>query len=377
MVGDIVPSSDSLPNEPGCRSVANKRAWSCRLTATAILVIQILIAANPSARAAELPTIDEITQESAAFREASSNVQGQYRIYREDKFHPEAFDKSPSEMGLPLTEHGDLWRSKERFRANFASLRHNPAEGENEFSVAIDGENCFQLSKGRNPDLAVLHVYDIDSPQSKAVMTSIRLQYYAPLDALWSSGLETYAAFVRRSDAVLEPSQRFPGGYSILISTDEGNKARCEFTGAKNHPFGFSSSVAEAGALKVKCERLVLSVEKDGIPFPSQITDVLQTGPDNGHTQIVVLDLEPLQDNSPIAQPITSDSFHNAGFEYQVYQHSGEDKVQFVERYNQNTPSPRQSSGNVPNNFRTILLWVIPCLIMALLALLIYRRKRR
>jgi len=234
---------------------------------------------------------------------------------------------------------------------------------------------AYQFSSGPNPDGGMLTVYDLDSPNGTIAMQSIKFMFYEPLDALWSSGIPL-VDFLQRPDATIAPSQRFPGGYSLLASADDGTKARFEFEAIRNHPLGYFLSTLETGGRLVKCERRVFSTEKDGRLLPTRIVEVASmdsTGSNGGYTEVVMLDLMPLEPNSPIAQRIAPDSFRNMGSGYQVYNYRKSAKEEISERYERPAAlSPRSESRS-----RSIFLRANAFAILALLALLIYRRIRK
>ena len=128
-------------------------------------------------------------------------------------------------------------------------------------------------------------------------------------------------------------SQTLPGGYSLLFSADDGSETQVEFRPAKNHPFGYVRASAGEGDWLVRGERRVFSVEKEGVLFPARVVNVVLLGPDNGYTEVVMLDLKPLEANSPIASDITPASFQNFGIGYQVYNLRKSGKEEIAERY--------------------------------------------
>jgi hypothetical protein len=117
----------------------------------------------------------------------------------------------------------------------------------------------------------------------------------------------------------------------------------------------------------------VFSIEKEGILFPARVVEVVSIGTNGGYTQVVMLDLKALDANSPIARPITSDSFRNMGSGYQVYTFGELGKEQIAERYDR---SPALSPGS-GSNLRTLFLWVNGFVILVMLAAIIYRYRKK
>jgi hypothetical protein len=102
------------------------------------------------------------------------------------------------------------------------------------------------------------------------------------------------------------------------------------------------------------------SREVDGRVLPTRIVTVGSfgsKGPGEGYTEVVLLDLKPLEADSPIAKPITVASFQDLGVAYQVYRHRlGAAEVEIAERYDTPPGAGGAGSGGVFGSFRTAFL---------------------
>ncbi len=128
-------------------------------------------------------------------------------------------------------------------------------------------------------------------------------------------------------------SKTLPGGYSLLALGDDGSETRYAFEPAKNRPFGYYVASAGQGDRLVKVERRVFSVEKEGVLLPSGVVDVVSLGLEGGYTEVVMLELEPLEIDSPIGSEITPASFQDIGIGHQVYKCLHFEGVEIAERY--------------------------------------------
>jgi hypothetical protein len=242
-------------------------------------------------------------------------------------------------------------------------------------SVAVDGQKVYEFSSGLNPDGGMLRVLDLDTPEGATAMNFIQSAFYQPIDALWDSGAGVaYLDYLQRPGATLVPdsTEKLSGGFSIAITEEETN-AQFEFASTNQHPFGYFVSSSEEGGMTIKAERRVFWTEKNGMLFPSRIANVVSIGPDSGYTEVVMLNLIPLERDSPIAGKITSSSFRNLGSGYQVYEFRKPGEETLAERYRATADLPSKSE----NGFSTLFLWVNAIVIIALVALLLYKYRSK
>jgi hypothetical protein len=245
---------------------------------------------------------------------------------------------------------------------------------ESQHSVAVDDGKVYEFNSVLDPDSGVLRVCDIDTPEAQVVLKMIEGTFYQPMDALWSSGGIAFVDLLQRPGTSIVPndSQPLPGGYSLLVS-DGTHSTQFQLEPTKNYPFGYALTSSGDGASAMRIERRVFSTEKEGVVYPSRVVDVVSFGPESGYTEVVLLDLKPLDGDSPIASDITSASFQNLGSGYQVYNLRKSAEEEVAERYERlSTVSPRTGS-----NFRTYFLWVNGLVILAMLAYVTYRYVRK
>lgn len=302
----------------------------------------------------------------------SQNVQGALRVFRAEIVMPEALERSPDDLGIPVIRDGYVWRSKDRFRADYKVYNPNSENSKiSQQSLAMDGTTLFRYGSTDVIDIATLQIAEIGTQEATEIMKSIELMFHLPLDALWNTGMPL-VEILQRPHSRIAPNKTLPEGYSLLMSDENGGDVQFELEARKYYPFGYARTSQSIGDSLVKSERRVFSTEKDGSIFPVRIVDVVSFGADRGYTEVVELDLQPLQENSPIVNPITSSSFRNLGKEYQVYNYKQDDDVQISERIETAKPLAQVLSGPV----RSVLLWLNGIVIAILIAVILYRYRR-
>jgi hypothetical protein len=358
---------DPRVERSGHGSVIRPGFWGgCVVT---VFLLCSLVFGTAICEAAELPSVAELRQDSARLLEMSGTVQGSFRVFRSETVIPEALDKPPADLEIPLEMSGSLWRSKDRFRADY--MLYQSEQGTRQFQCAVaeaDGR-VYQLSCPVDSQGGMLNVYDADSPGGAAVKNFIEHTFYEPLDSLSSHSQLAFVDWLQHPGTKLELSKKFPGGHALLSTSDEGGQARFDFEPARNRPFGYSLATEELGDMRVRLERRVFSIEKDGATYPSRFVDVAWLDKEgNGDTLVVILDLEPLQTNSPISSSINSASFRNLGVGYQVY-HGIEIGGEIpAERFGM----PQSLPPNSASEPRSYFLWLNGALIVAVAAWVIY-----
>lgn len=338
-------------------------------------VLQFAVFHLAISHAAEPPTVEELRLAHSELGRASRNVQGTIRVFRSETLIPDALDEEPSQLGIPLVREGSVWRSEKRFRADFTTYAHRGDHvQQSDHSFAIDGEKVYEFANA-NLEIGILRVSDRNSGEGVTVLGSIQTMFCEPLEALWNVGGTAITDTLQRPSTEIIPNQKLDGGYSLLTSTDDGKKTRFELEPAKYYPFGYVtlSESDEVGGITVKVEHRVFSAERDGMMFPRRISHVVSLGPDTGYTEVTLLDLQPLEANSPIASPITSVSFRKFGAAYQVYRIRNSGQEELAERFERPSPARTRSGGS----FRTYFLWINGLLILAIVASLTYKRLKR
>ncbi|TVS08671.1 MAG: hypothetical protein EA424_28320 [Planctomycetaceae bacterium] len=287
-------------------------------------------------------------------------MQGTIQVYRAESEIPAAFQQLPSELGIPLVSSGNVWRGKSRFRGDYTSEIHGDTHGKVVQSLAMDDGTVFRLSGGPDVEIGTLYVCDVGTPEAVKIENHIESQFYDRLDSLWSTGGLVYIDLLQRPGAKIAATSRtLQAGISLLVPFDDGTDAQLELEGTRYYPFGYSIWASTAGHMTIRGESRTFSREVDGRVLPTRIVTVGSVGAGEGYTEVVILDLKPLEADSPIAKPITVASFQDLGVAYQVYRHRlGDAEVEIAERYDTLPGAGGAGSGGVFGGFRTAFLWI-------------------
>lgn len=339
-----------------------------------VLALFVVVLNAAVCKAVEPPTVAQFRLDHLELRRAVSNVQGDFHVFRSETVLPRALDELPSDLDIPLIRKGSLWRSTERFRADYRSFRpSSKVAKESQHSVARDGGKVYELSSVA-PDSGMLRVCDMDTPEAAVSMKFIEFMFYQPLDALWSGGGGTpFVDMLQRPDAKIVPNtQKLVGGFSMLVTADDWSESRYEFESSKNHPLGYCFASDGGRDSLVKAERRVFSAEQQGEIFPTRVVNVVALGRNSGYTEVFIFDLKPLESRSPIASELTAASFQDLGTGYQVYNFRRSAKEEIAERYD----APATPTASSVSKLRSYFLWLNGLLVLALLAYILYRRGR-
>lgn len=310
------------------------------------------------------PTLAELRAAHATLRAAVIDVQGTIQVYRAEAEIPAAFEQLPSELGIPLLISGNVWRGKSRFRGDYTTeSSHGETQRTVVQSVASDDGTVFKLSGSPDDKIGTLYVCDVGAPESAEIENVIEGQFYHRLDALWRGNGVPFIDLLQRPGAEIAATSRtLQPGISLLVPFDEGTNVQLELEGTGYYPFGYSSGSSTARHVTIRHESRAFSREVDGRVLPTRIVTVGSfgsKGPGEGYTEVVLLDLKPLEADSPIAKPITVASFQDLGVPYQVYRHRlGAAEVELAERFDTPLGAGRAGSEGVFGGFRTVFLWV-------------------
>lgn len=291
---------------------------------TLAMVVQLFAIGHVTCDAEEPPNPAELKRAHLELRAASRNVQGTIQVFRSDEANAAAFEKPPADLGIPLVLSGHVWRSEKRFRADYDSHPRRGVGKKSVNSVAMDGGTLYSFTS-TSPHNGVLRVCNSDTRSADDISQRIDRTFNVKLDAHWSDGQG--GAFVdllqKPGTKVVPNTSRFlRGGYSLLVPLADDNNAQVEFAPSKNYPFGYIRSHDGQGDRTARVEQLVLTQERGGVILPTRIVNVYQiiwNGKERAETEVVVLNLKPLEPDSPIAGPITTKSFRNLGTLYRVH----------------------------------------------------------
>jgi hypothetical protein len=340
-------------------------SFRCRVGPVGLLFCCCLAVLDlPPCPASQPPTLAELRAAHAALRAAVIDVQGTVQVYRAEFEIPAAFEQLPSELGIPLLMSGNVWRGKSRFRGDYTTeSSHGDTQRTIVQSVARDDGTVFNLSGSPDIEIGTLYVCDVNAPKSAEIENVIEGQFYHRLDALWSGNGVPFIDLLQRPGAEIAATSRtLQPGISLLVPFDEGTNVQLELEGTGYYPFGYSSGSSTARHVTISHKSRAFSREVDGRVLPTRIVTVGSfgsKGPGEGYTEVVILDLKPLEADSPIAKPITVASFQDLGVAYQVYRHRlGDAEVEIAERYDTLPCAGGAGSGGVFGGFRTAFLWI-------------------
>ncbi|HMO83950.1 MAG TPA: hypothetical protein PKC18_03420 [Lacipirellulaceae bacterium] len=288
--------------------------------------------------AIERPTAASLEQDHAQLRRDAIGIEGTITTYRSENAVPAALEEPWSVPDLPLLRTGRVWRSAERFRANYRAFHppETPAGGVTMHSVAMDGDKAYQFSSSMTSDSGMLRVCEQGTDEWQTARAFAARAFLDPLDALWASSGVAYAETLQRPETQVVPNQleALRGGYALLMSVDDDNQGRCELAPTKHQPFAFSRVFSSSGEQEIVARRRVFSQVVEGRLLPRRVVDVIEFNrAGKGYTQVVDLDLAVLGDNSPIAGELNSASFRDLSFGYQVYTFRESGVEELAERY--------------------------------------------
>jgi hypothetical protein len=344
-----------------------------------VLTVAILTALDVGVCvASDAPTVEQFRRDQDRLREMSRQIQGEFSVYRSLSAVPAALEEMPSKLDIPLVRSGKVWRSESRFRADYTSYSPEDDSGtreETHHSVAYDGGKFYEFISGSNPDLGMLRVCDDGTAEAALIQGNIEKILYQPLDSLWkSAGNISYTDLLQRPGAKLVAGiTSLEDGFTLIVSAEDGSSGQFEFESTAYHPFGYFLTTAGAGEESVRVERRVYSGEQNDVVLPNRVVEVTAFGPGNGYTNVVVLDLEPLEAESPIARSITTSSFQDIGVGYQVYNFRTSNVEEIGQRYKRTSTIGENRLGSS----RVIFLVLNGILVIGLIAYLAYTYRKK
>lgn len=278
---------------------------------------------------AEPPTAEAIQQGHKELQAAAERVQGRIRVFRIETPRPAALNNAETPDDIPLVLIGSLWRSRERFRANYRTVSPQKGASELRTSVAVDGDRFFELSPGLPSTAGMLRVYEPGAADGAASRLFISSRFYEPIDSLW---FKQIAALLHAKGTSVESSPRLAEG-TLVKGLSEGTLVQLHMRNAAPHPLVLVSASTGSGDQRIRIERRIDSERRAGKWTPVRVVNVTSIGKVAGYTEITELTLAPLEAGSPVDGPITAASFRDMGFDYQVYLLEGNKPEQLKERY--------------------------------------------
>ncbi|CAD7701819.1 unnamed protein product [Ostreobium quekettii] len=239
-------------------------------------------------------------------------------------------------------------------------------------AAALDSGRVFEFvgDVATRPDaLASLHIYDLDSPEAMGPQSFIEFSFLRYADALWKGGNIPYTNYLQRPSTTIIPNNTEQLADAFSMDVRHGTEKGC-FEFANQHPHPYLRARIEHDQVTV--ERRVYSESTPHGCFPTRVIDVTELSDGSGYTEIMDLKLEPLQDESPVAQEFTAESFRNFEMTYQVYRDHG-DGQELAERIYMDYVSPAAAEMETlqpaaePNNPRIWFLWANGILIFVVM----------
>lgn len=256
------------------------------------------------------PVPDAFVKGHEQLRDDSAAVEGEFVIYRIDKAMWDAFSKSPEELGIPVANAGYVWREPGRFRFDITEGGMQPG-----YSVAAEGDVLYELDALHPGVTRALRIHRRDSERGELVESFYTHNIARSIDHLWFEGYWSYVDTAKRRDTVLSSTPS--GGYLLQLRDPTAPGGELEFATSELHPYerGTMNYVYASG--RHKSEWRLESIEVEGRLLPSKIVSVVESPP-NSYTEVVVLRLKPLGENSPIADPISPKTFDDLNANYSV-----------------------------------------------------------
>ncbi len=320
------------------------------------------------------PTLKKLKQAHQQLQKYSESVQGKFRTYRVEKIEPDAFEKTPEELGIPLKSEGYLWRSKERFRADYKTFSMVKGKmEETERSLARDSKRIYEFSVSR-PGIAAdsMMIYDLNAEEAKGALGHIEATYFHNLDSLWSSSGVPYTDFLKESGSKIVLDNSNPDGARLSLLVPTRDKISIDPELEMNSPYPFKH-LATAPVKGMSFEKRVKYTAQNGIIVPSRITTVSSFGGGKGYTEIVIFELEPLAESSPINKDFDESSFGNSGKQCMVMRYKEPEpwiKRQFISLRGNITRLKGSLGGD-----NTYLLWLGAVAVSFLLVWFVFFRK--
>ncbi len=340
-----------------------------------LLFVSLFLLTNRHCFAADpAPTAEELKKAHRQLQEDSESVQGKFRVYRVEKVLPDIFEMGPSQLALDLKSEGYLWRSKDRFRADYRTFRMVKGKiEETERSLAKDRKRIYEFSVSPSGIAAdTMMIYELKAEEAKGALGHIEATYFHNLDSLWSSSGVSYIDFLREPGSKIILDNLNPAGarLSLLVPTRDKYSIGPELETDSPYPFKHVDIIPAKG---MKHERRVEYTEQNGIVVPSRITTVSAFGGGNGYSEVVIFELEPLAENSPIDKDFDESSFKKSGKDCMV-NHFKEPEPWIKRQYNSLRGNLTRLKGSLGGG-NTYLLWLGATAVLLLLVWFVFFRK--
>ncbi|MBR9804792.1 hypothetical protein GYB59_25210 [bacterium] len=250
----------------------------------------------------------EVISGHARLRADSAAIEGEFFLYQTEAIVPEAVNKSPEELGLPLQSSGYFWRKPGAFRLDFA-------DGS---AIAAGDDLLCEFQPGEADEQPTLTLYDRKDPRAQFAESFYTGWLEWEPNVLWANS-GGRMSFVELSETEQTRLTATPGGGIRLQVIHPTIAGKAEFELAPDDPHPITRMTIEGGDenRSLKIERHFVSTKVDGHTLPAKIVErVAQEG--STVTKVLVFRLKPLSENSPIADPISPKTFDDLNASYSV-----------------------------------------------------------
>lgn len=261
-----------------------------------------------------VPSVNDIVAAHEELRICCREIRGEITIYRDESPHWEVISQQTGPVSVPLDYTGSFWLSGDRFRADYVF----PHLGRNRnAAVAMDSSQIFEFDVGfpDDPDnLGALRIYKLGVPEAVRPKLHVDACFYHYIDSLWSNSGVPFTNYLQDPNTRISSSEGDPcaDGFSVTASKD-GEEVAYRFT----KDYAFAHTRVEQDAITIE-RRVFSKVTPHGV-YPTRIIDVVDPKGGGGYTEVIDLNISPLEPDSTVADRFTVDSFRNYDTEFQVW----------------------------------------------------------
>ncbi|MEW4529936.1 hypothetical protein [Maioricimonas sp. JC845] len=298
--------------------------------------------------------MEELLEAHAELEQASRNVTGTIKVYRAEAWLPEGDRDRRTEDRLRLVLSGSIWRMGDTVRVDYVTWPHIDPSGNSRpkvrRSLAVNGDDVYIFEVGASREMGTLTVYQRESGNSELRLGYLDRQFLQPLDALWRQDA------TRLTDALQRPGTtlRLAGldqerdVVEMRVVDEQSNSVSDALLDARrSFLLRRIRASSNAGALTARVELDVTAESHSGRYLPRRIVEAANINGD-GYTQVIELQLAPLDSDSPEAldlSRLSPESFVNVGVGYQVIYGDEQGRGRLGKRFRTPASLPRPDAG--------------------------------